>query len=136
MAIEAELLCGLLDRRHRFADRDLRREIEAQRHRGELALVVDRNRGDRRGDLGDLAQRHLLAAGRGRVNAAQRVRPELEIGLDFENHEILVEPCIDPRRDSLAGRIVEDGSRTDGLMPSCCASGRLTSTFMTRLVLC
>ena len=88
------------------------------------------------GDLADLAQRHLLAAGRGRVNAAQRVRPELEIGLDFENHEILVEPCIDPRRDSLAGRIAEDGSRTDGLMPSCCASGRLTSTFMTRLVLC
>ena len=111
VAIEArqvQLLGGLLDRRYRLADRDVRGEIEAQRHRRELALVVDRDRRDRRGDRGELAQRHFCAAGRCRVDAAERVRPELEVGLDFEDHEILVEPRINACRDPLAECVIED----------------------------
>ena len=70
--------------------------------------MVDRDRRDRRGDRGEFAERHFSAARRGRVDAAQRVRPELEIGLDFQDYEILVEPGIDARRDPLAERIIKD----------------------------
>jgi len=105
---QMQLLRGLLDRRHRLANRDLGRQVEAQRHRRELALVVDRNRCHRRGDRRELAQRHFGAARRGRVDAAERVRPELEIGLDFEDYEILVESRVDARRDPLSERVIED----------------------------
>src|SRR5262249_54042548 len=45
---QVELFRGLLDRRHRLADRNLWRKIEAQRHGRELALVVERDRRHRR----------------------------------------------------------------------------------------
>ena len=70
--------------------------------------MVDRDRGDRRPDRGELAERYLDAAGRGRIDPAECIGPELEVGLDFEDHKILVEPRIDSRRDPLAKRVVQD----------------------------
>ena len=42
----AELLFDLLDGRCRFADRRARQQVERDRHRRELALVVDHERRD------------------------------------------------------------------------------------------
>src|SRR5271155_4755195 len=91
-ARQVELLRGLLDRGDRLADRNFHGKVEAQRYRRELALVVDRNRRGCRGDRGEFAQRYFGAAGRGRIDAAKRIQPKLKIGLDFENHEILIQP--------------------------------------------
>ena len=34
--------------------------------------------------------------------------PSWKSGCDFENHEVLVQPCINARRDPLAERVIED----------------------------
>ena len=91
---QVELLCCLLDRRYRGADRGAGREVEAQSHRRKLALVVDRKRCDCRCDRRELAQRYLGPAGRSRVYAAECVRSELKAGFDFENDEVLVQPGV------------------------------------------
>src|ERR1700760_459110 len=105
---QMQIFDSLLDCGHGRADRDIRGKVEAQRHRWELALVVYRDRSHGRGDLGELAERHFPAAGRCRIESPQRVGPELEIGFDLEDHEILVEPCIDTRRDPLAKGIIKN----------------------------
>ena len=58
----AELLLDLLDGGNRLPDRNSRREVERDRHRRELALMIDHERRhlDRAGDQGP--QRHLLAS--------------------------------------------------------------------------
>src|SRR5206468_12254247 len=87
---QVELLCCLLDRCYRRADRGARGEVEAQGHRWKLTLVVDRNRCNCRRDGCELAQGYLGPAGRGRIDAAERVRSELKAGFDFQDHEVLV----------------------------------------------
>ena len=89
-----DLLCCLLNRCYRRSDRGTRREVKAQSHRRKLALVVDRNRCDGRGDRSELVQWYLGPAGRRRVYAAERVRPELKVGFDFQDDEVLVQPGV------------------------------------------
>ncbi len=105
---QVEIRGGFLDRRYRVADRSVRSEVEAQGHRRELALVVDRQRPDHRGDLGELAQRNLGPGGRCRVDSAERVAPELKARLDLEDHIVFVEGGEDLRRGALSEGVVEE----------------------------
>src|SRR5258706_16029210 len=54
---QVEIGGGFADRSHRVSNRAVGGEIEAQGDRGELALVVYRQRGDRGDDARQLAQR-------------------------------------------------------------------------------
>ena len=58
----AQLLFDLLDGADRLTDRGARREIERDRHRGELALMVDHERRDLHDAVDQRGQRHLLPA--------------------------------------------------------------------------
>ena len=53
-----DLALDLLDRVDRLAEREARREVERDRHRRLLALVVDLQRSDRRHDPGHRRERH------------------------------------------------------------------------------
>ena len=55
------LALDLLDRVDRLAEREARRQVERDRHRGLLALVVDLQRPDGRHDPGHRRQRHRRA---------------------------------------------------------------------------
>ena len=106
-------------------------EVERQRHRRELAGVVDHQRGVALDDPGDARQRHLHAgraaaldaggaalgrAGRGDVDLAERVRSELVARRRFEHHAILVGLRVDRRDQPLAERVVQgivDGRDAD-----------------------
>src|SRR4029077_10101541 len=88
---QVQIRGGFLDRRYRVADRRVRGEVEAQGHRGELALVVDRERSDGPRDLSELAQRNLSPGGSCCINSAERIGSELEIGLHLEDHIVLIQ---------------------------------------------
>ena len=57
--------------------------------------------------LGDLAQGHHCAVLGEDVDALQRIRSELILRIDFENHVIFVKRGVDPGDMTLAERIVE-----------------------------
>src|SRR5215472_4297143 len=73
---EFEVGHGLVDGRHRLADRRIRSEIEAQSDRRKLTLVIDSERRDRWADARELTERRHAAARRFRVNAGERVGAE------------------------------------------------------------
>ncbi len=58
----AQLFFSLLDSAYRFADRGTGGEIERDRHRWELALMVDDERRHRHDAVDQRGQRHLLPA--------------------------------------------------------------------------
>ena len=67
----------VLHRRHRLTDRRAGSQVEAQRHRWELAEVVDRKRRQRRLDGRHLREGHFRPVLRLHVEPAQRLRSEL-----------------------------------------------------------
>ena len=87
----SDLLAGSVDRGDRVAQRVARREIERNRHRGELALMIDGQRRRARLEMGEGAQRHLAAGVRANVDVVERVRIALKLRRDFEHHVILIE---------------------------------------------
>ena len=58
----AQLFFDLLNGAYRLADRGARREIERDRHRRELALMVDDERRHLHDGVDQRGQRHLLPA--------------------------------------------------------------------------
>ena len=78
-----------VDRIDGRAERDAVGEVERQRHRGKLTLVVDRQRCGGDLDGADAAQRDrtVLSA---HVDVVERVGLERELGPDLEHHAILV----------------------------------------------
>ena len=105
---QVHCLHRLLDRRYGIADRRARSEVEAQGYRGELALVVDRDRRDCLRDGGELAQRDFAATRRGGVNPAQRIRPELQARIDLQDHVVLVQRGVDLGDMPLAESVVQE----------------------------
>ena len=110
-----QILLGLLDRRGRLSQRHTQREVEADRHRRELALVADRQRRHRLGrPFGEGAHRHQLAVvRRADVKLLQRLRVSLQrrgdllddvVGVDLR--EILRRPRAGRRRRRACRRSV------------------------------
>ena len=92
---------------HRVADRHAGLQIEGDRHRRELALMVDHQWRDLVDRRDQRAQRHLLSARGVDIDILKRIGSELELRLDLEHDVVLVLPGSDGRDDALAERIVE-----------------------------
>ena len=92
---------------HGLAQRRARREVERQRHRRELAGVVDDQPRVALLDARDARERHLLAVARGDVDLSQRLRPDLVARRGLEHHAILVRLRVDRRNQPLPERVVQ-----------------------------
>jgi hypothetical protein len=99
----------LLDGGDRLAERDAWREIERQRHRRELALMVDGKNGGRlRRLLDERAQRDLrIGERRGDVQLAECLGRALSLRVQLEDDVIAVEVGEILRHLALPERIVE-----------------------------
>ena len=99
------------------AEGDAGRQVERQRDRGELALVVDGERRRTRGQVCEGAQRHLGAGGGLHVDRLERLGVLLKARGDLEDHVVLIELGEDRRDLALAEGVVEgvvDGLGQDG----------------------
>ena len=103
VAIEAacEDCRGLFYRRHRRSDGAVRREIETQRYRRKLALVINRQRSGRGADGGELAERDHAAATGLCIDSAESVRPKLVARIDSEDDVVFVQDRMNPRHMAL-----------------------------------
>ena len=114
---QSELGLGGLDLVDRVAERAAGRQVEGDRHRWELALVVDLEGRGRRRVAGERRERHERAVarrGRARTSRPSRVLPELRVHL--HDHVVLVERGVHRRDLALAEGVVErvvDGLRRD-----------------------
>ena len=104
---QADFLLRGLDRLDRRAQRTARPQVEGERHRRELALVDDGQRGGADLDFGKGAQRHHLAGAGLDVDLVQGLRRELVLRLDLQHDAVLVELGEDGRDLALAEGVVE-----------------------------
>ena len=108
----AELALGGVDRRHRVAERGVRRQVEADGHRRELLVVRDHQRRGGVHEARERRERHLHAAGAGHVEPRQRVGIALILRHRLQDDAVLVRLRVDGRDLALAeGRVerVVDG---------------------------
>ena len=104
---QADLQRCLVDRVDRLAERDGGREVERDRHRRELSLVVHRQRRLRLGHLRERRERHHVATAAAHEDRLQRLRVLLELRLHLEDHAVLVELRVHRRHLALAVGVVE-----------------------------
>src|SRR5665213_3356858 len=97
----------MLDSLDRLADGDARREVERQRYRRKLALMVDRQRLGLGRKVREGTHRNLRAAGRRDVDLLQRTGVGLELRLDLEDDLVLAGRGIDVGHLPLPERVVE-----------------------------
>ena len=95
------------DRGHRVSQRDARRQVEGQRHRRELRLVVHRERGPGGLVSAQRAERHHAALGGGEIDVLKGLGALPEARLDLHHHVILVERAVHDRDLALAEGVVE-----------------------------
>ncbi len=104
---QAQFAFQRLDAIHRLSDRYSRRQIERQRYRRELSLVIDRERLHFRGKASKAAQRHLRPVRSRNVDLRQGVRIVLEFGLRLEDDLVLVGRGVHRRDFALPERVVQ-----------------------------
>jgi hypothetical protein len=104
---------GLFYRRHRRTNGAVRREVETQRHRRELALVVDRQGSG--ADGGELGRRDHAAGSGPRIDSAKSVWPKLVARIDFEDDVVFIQGRINPRHMALTKGVVENGIDQGGI---------------------
>ena len=99
----------LLNRRHRIAERRTSRQIEAHRHRWELALMVDREiRRLRHVHAHEGRYRHLLSGERrGEIELVEQARIRLQRRVDLQDDVIAVELREILRHLALADGVVD-----------------------------
>ena len=110
MAIVAgrfERLLELRDLVDRIAQRNARREVERDRHRRLLALVVDLQRTDRRHQLGHRRQRNGHVVRRLHVELGQIGRIDAELRLHFQDDLVVVRRHVDGADLARAVGVVE-----------------------------
>ena len=91
---QADLPLRRLDVLDRVSERRARREVEGERDRGELALVVDGERGRARLVARERRERHERARARAHVDVAQGRRRLLELRAHLEHDAVLVEALV------------------------------------------
>src|SRR5204862_3672756 len=99
---EAEVACDGFDRGDGVAEGDAGREVEGEGDDGELALVVDGERGGGRGEVGEGGEGHGRAGGRAHVDVLEGLRVLLEARLHLEDDVVLVQPREDRGHVELA----------------------------------
>ena len=110
---------GLSHRVDGIAQRHPRRQVERQRHRRELALMVDLGRQLRVLEMGEAGERHKLAGGGRHANILQCTGVELVRRIQFQHDVILVNLGKDGRHFALAQRVVQrvvDELRADAVL--------------------
>ena len=104
---QPDLPLGVLDGGDGVAEGDAGGEVEGQRHRRKLPLVIDGERGGARHEAGEGGQGHLRPRRRLHVDALERVGIFLVGGQDLEHHVVLVQLGVDGRDLALAEGVVQ-----------------------------
>src|SRR5713101_4295132 len=106
-ARQSYLARGRLNRVDRVAERNARREVEGNRHRGKLPLMVHGERGLVLPPAGKSIELDLIAGVRGDVDVLERIGRLPELGRDLHHDVILIELSVHGGDLALAERVVE-----------------------------